>query len=97
MNSSKLNDALREAFDGTAADRRVVVRQATDLAAADKSLTDRGVALTVDEVVSNLNDAPAGSDLVERWNWWLGALDIAYGGYQQFTVQTRADDPALDT
>lgn len=97
MNSSKLNDALHEAFDGTAADRRVVVRQATDLAAAEQSLTDRGVELTVEEIVSNLNDAPARSDLVERWNWWLGALDIAYGGYQQFTAQTRADDPALDT
>ena len=97
MNATHLDDALREAFDSSAADRRVVVRQATDLAAVGKPEADRGVALSVDEVITNLEDAPDGADLVDRWNWWLGALDLAYGGYQQFTVQARADDPELDT
>ena len=97
MNATHLDDALGEAFDSSAADRRVVVRQATDLAAVGKPEADRGVALSVDEIVDNLEDAPDGADLVDRWNWWLGALDLAYGGYQQFTVQARADDPELDT
>ena len=97
MDATQLDDALREAFDSAAADRRVVVRQATDLAAIGKAEADRGVALSVDDIVDNLQDAPDGTDLVDRWNWWLGALDIAYGGYQQFTVQARADDPELDT
>jgi hypothetical protein len=22
--------------------------------------------------------------LPERWNWWLGALDIAHGGHAEF-------------
>ncbi|TQQ81592.1 hypothetical protein [Halonotius roseus] len=97
MDATQLNDALREAFDSSAADRRVVVRQATDLAAVGKPESDRGVPLSVDDIVDNLRDAPDGADLVDRWNWWLGALDLAYGGYQQFTVQARADDPELDT
>lgn len=97
MDATRLDDALRETFDSAAADRRVVVRQATDLAAAGKAEADRGVALSIAGIVDNLQDAPDGADLVDRWNWWLGALELAYGGYQQFTVQARADDPALDT
>ncbi|RJX44760.1 hypothetical protein DM826_01225 [Halonotius aquaticus] len=97
MDATHLDDALREAFDSPAADRRVVVRQATDLAAVGKPEADRGVALSVDDIVDNLQDAPDGADLVDRWNWWLGALELAYGGYQHFTVQAKAGDPALDT
>ena len=97
MDATHLDDALQAAFDSTTADRRVVVRQATDLAAVDKPNADRGVALTVDDIVDNLQDAPDGADLVDRWNWWLGALDLAYGGYQQFTVQASTDDPAPGT
>lgn len=22
-----------------------------------------------------------------RWNWWLGALEAAYGGYREFQVR----------
>lgn len=97
MDATCLNDTLEATFDSSAADRRVVVRQASDLAAIGKAEADRGVALAVDDIVTHLQDAPADADLVDRWNWWLGALDLAYGGYQQFTVQARADDPALDT
>ena len=97
MDASRLNDALHDAFDSSAADRRVVVRQATDLDAAGNAEADRGVALSVDDIVTQLQDAPEDSDLADRWNWWMGSLDIAYGGYWQFTVQARADDPELDT
>jgi len=38
-------------------------------------------------VIDHLGDAPDGSSLVERWNWWLGALDAAYGDYDYFTVR----------
>ena len=86
MDATHLDDALRAAFDSTTADRRVVVRQATDLAAVGKPNADRGVALTVDDIVDNLQDAPDGADLVDRWNWWLGALEAAYGGYYEFRV-----------
>ena len=97
MDATCLNDALRDEFESTAADRRVVVRQATDLADAGKAEVDRGHELSVDDIVAQLQDAPDGADLVDRWNWWLGALDLAYGGYRQFTVQAVASDPELDT
>lgn len=96
MDATRLNDTLKATFDSSAADRRVVVRQASDLAAIGKAEADRGVGLAVDDIVTHLQDAPADADLVDRWNWWLGALDLAYGGYQQFTVQARADDPEVD-
>lgn len=97
MDATRLNDALQAEFDSSAADRRVVVRQATDLADAGIAEADRGHELTVDDIVAQLQDAPDDADLVDRWNWWLGALDLAYGGYRQFTVQARADDPELNT
>jgi len=97
VDATRLNNALGEAFDGSAADRRVVVRQATDLAESGKAETDRGVALSVDEIVDQLQDAPDDTDLIDRWNWWIGSLDLAYRGYWQFTVQTRTDDATDDT
>lgn len=86
VNESELDRALAEAFDGSEAERRVVVRQALDLAASGKAERDRGTELTVGEVVAQLNDAPDGS-VASRWNWWLGALEVAYGGYREFQVQ----------
>ena len=86
MNEEKLDAALEERFGGTAAQRRVVVRQAGDLAATGKPQADRGAALTADVVADNLADAPERSTLPERWNWWMGALEVAYGGYRQFQI-----------
>ncbi|WP_136600818.1 hypothetical protein [Salinigranum halophilum] len=86
VNESKLDRALREAFAGTDAERRVVVRQAMDLADSGQVTRDRGVALTVDEVVRNLADAPD-ERVANRWNWWMGALEVAYGGYAAFQVR----------
>ncbi|WP_101294052.1 hypothetical protein [Halegenticoccus soli] len=87
MDDARLDAALESAFGGAPAERRVVVRQARDLADAGKAEVDRGAPLTVDEVVRNLGDAPADCTIPERWNWWLGALEAAYGGYEPFQVR----------
>lgn len=87
LDPDELDAALAATFDATDAERRVVVRQARDLADSEKPARDRGTPLTVAEVVANLSDAPAGDSLPSRWNWWLGALEVAYGGYAEFQVQ----------
>jgi hypothetical protein len=87
FSADELAEALRAAFDGDDAEFRVVARQARDLADAGIVADDRGAALTVDEIVRNLADAPDGSSAADRWNWWLGALDAAYGGYREFEVR----------
>jgi hypothetical protein len=86
MDADELDRALAEAFEGSEAERRVVVRQAVDLADSGQVADDRGADLTVAEVVRNLDDAPDGS-VASRWNWWLGALEVAYGGYETFQVR----------
>ncbi|WP_380675660.1 hypothetical protein [Salinigranum sp. GCM10025319] len=91
MDADELDRALAEAFAGSDAERRTVVRQAIDLADSGKVGTDRGEPLTVGEVVSNLADAPDGS-VASRWNWWLGALDVAYGGYEAFQVRRYSEE-----
>ena len=79
--------ALSAEFDGDDAECRVVARQARDLADAGVVAEDRGEPLTVAAVVRNLADAPEGSSVADRWNWWLGALDAAYDGYRGFEVR----------
>lgn len=93
MDARSLDTALDRAFDADPAHRRVVVRQATDLAASGAIERDRGRALSVDMIVDNLGDAPNGLSLSARWNWWLGALEVAYGGYRQFQVTAVVDQP----
>ena len=87
FDAEELVEALRAEFDGDDAEYRVVARQARDLADAGIVAEDRGEPLTVAEVVRNLADAPEGSSVADRWNWWLGALDAAYGGYREFEVR----------
>lgn len=29
----------------------------------------------------------SGGGLASRWNWWMGALEVAYGGYAAFQVR----------
>ncbi|MWV63948.1 hypothetical protein GRS48_03790 [Halorubrum sp. JWXQ-INN 858] len=92
MDSKRLDAALAAEFGGTRAERRAVVRAARDLADSGKPSRDRGHALTVPGVVSHLSDAPDDASLVDRWNWWMGALDTAYGGYDYFTVRFLEGD-----
>ena len=90
MDPDALADALVR-FGGTDAERRVVARQARDLADAGVLERDRGHALTVETVVAELAEAPSGGP-ADRWNWWVGALDVAYGGYEQFGVRGYETD-----
>ncbi|WP_247731188.1 hypothetical protein [Halovivax limisalsi] len=82
----RLELRLRESFGGTVGESRVVVRQAIDLADSGQYEADVGVALSNDLLVDELADAPDGSP-ADRWNWWVGALEVAYGGYGQFGIQ----------
>lgn len=77
---------LADEFGGDAGPRRVVTRQARDLADSGQFESDRGRTLTASVVVENLRDAPEDCTLPERWNWWMGALELAYGGYDRFRV-----------
>ncbi|WP_348607107.1 hypothetical protein [Halobaculum rarum] len=96
MDSRELTAALEREFEGTEAARRTVTRQARDLADSSVIEADRGHELTVADVIENLADAPDDHDLVERWNWWLGSLETAYGGYERFTVRFVDDGPDVN-
>ncbi len=85
----------REALEAALADRygadedavRVVARQARDLADSGMIAEDFGYPLDVEQVLTNLDDAPDDHGLVERWNWWIGSLDVSQGGYERFRVR----------
>lgn len=87
MNRPTLAEALADEFDADGDVCRVVARMAGDLADAGRYREDVGEALTPDLVVDELRDAPDCYDLVERWNWWVGSLSLAYGGYDRFVVR----------
>lgn len=88
MDRDALDGALAEAFGGEPAERRVVVRQALDLADAGRwSATHEGEPLTVERVVAELEQAPSGESVADRWNWWIGSLEIAYGGFERFAIR----------
>ena len=94
MDRPRLEKALESTFGGTESERRAIARAACDLADSGRPSRDRGHALTVSGVIDHLEDAPDDSSVVERWNWWLGALDAAYGGYDYFTVRFVEGDEA---
>lgn len=85
MDRDRLISALNE-FDPTPDERRVVVRQAMDLADSGRYEADTGSTLSSAVVVRNLRDAPD-DRLPGRWNWWIGSLTAAYGGYERFQVR----------
>jgi hypothetical protein len=88
LRRERLDRALDRAFESSDGERRAVVRAAGDLADSGRLAADRGTPLTVETVVTELDEAPDGSSLVERWNWWVGALAVAYGdAYAQFGVR----------
>ena len=74
-----------ETFGGDEAERRAVARHARDMADSGRYGADADVPLTPEHVVVQLADAPEGSP-AERWNWWVGALEFAYGGYTEFQL-----------
>ncbi len=75
-----------EAFGGDEAERRAVARHARDLADSGRYAADADAELTSEHVVVQLADAPEGGP-AERWNWWLGSLEIAYGAYSEFLIR----------
>ena len=87
MNRRTLEAELAETFDAEDDVVTAVARQARDLADAGRFDADFDAELTVETVVENLGDAPDGYSLAERWNWWLGALDVSHGGYTEFGVR----------
>jgi hypothetical protein len=88
VNRQVLRLLLRQAHaESTVGERRVVARAAGDLADSGRFTEDRGVALTPQAVVEELSEAPDEMALVERWNWWMGSMDLAHGGYERFRVR----------
>jgi hypothetical protein len=94
---TELETALDQTFDASPEERRVVARQARDFVTSGTPEADRGRPVSIGAIVGNLEDAPAESSLPERWNWWMGALEVAYGGYRQFQVIAVRDASADDT
>jgi hypothetical protein len=86
IDPERLEERLHEEFGGTPAEARVVVRQAVDLADSGRYEDDVGATLTTDAVVAELSDAPEGGP-PERWNWWIGSLEVAHGGYGRFGIR----------
>ncbi|WP_137289322.1 hypothetical protein [Natronorubrum halophilum] len=86
IDPGRLEIRLRDEFGGTKGQSRVVVRQAVDLADSGQYTADVGATLTNDVVIEELSDAPEGAP-ADRWNWWIGSLEIAYGGYGRFGIQ----------
>ena len=87
MDRQRLEAEFADQYDADDEMRRVVARQAQDLADSDRISEDFGFDLTVEDVLSNLDDAPEDQSLAERWNWWMGALDLSHGGYERFHVR----------
>lgn len=87
MNLAVLEHRLWHVFDGDPAEFRAVVRMAGDLSDSGRYATHTGHALSPEHVVDHLQDAPPGS-VSARWNWWMGALEFAFGGYAEFQVRT---------
>jgi len=87
MNRELLEIRLKKVFEAPRDERRVVVRQAGDLHDSSVYADTHDRELAVDVVIANLSDAPDDLSLVDRWNWWIGALDLAHGGYDQFRIR----------
>lgn len=86
IDPGRLDVRLRDEFGGTPGQSRVVVRQAVDLADSGQYEADVGTTLTTELVIDELSDAPEGTP-AERWNWWIGSLEVAYGDYERFGIR----------
>jgi hypothetical protein len=88
VNRQVLRLLLKQAFPESASDqRRVVARMAGDLADSGRYREVKQRGLTPQAVVANLEDAADEYSLLERWNWWIGALDLAHGSHDEFRVR----------
>jgi len=87
MDPNELAGELAAAFGGSEQVRRAVARQARDLADSGRIEDGFGYELTADAVVDHLADAPDDHSLLDRWNWWIGSLELADGSYQRFRVR----------
>ncbi|PSP39222.1 hypothetical protein BRC71_03115 [Halobacteriales archaeon QH_7_65_31] len=85
MDTAALKQRL-DRFDGSVSERRAVARQARDLADSGVFERDEGYQLTAAVVVEQLADAPDGGP-ADRWNWWLGSLEVVHGAYSRFQVE----------
>ncbi len=92
MDRERLVDELAASYGGTDSTLRAVSRQAQDLSDSGRIEQDMDYQLTVEDVIENLDDAPKEYSLVERWNWWMGALELSFGEYQQFRVRPDLED-----
>ncbi|MFC6716884.1 hypothetical protein ACFQGT_16485 [Natrialbaceae archaeon GCM10025810] len=86
-----LESRLRERFGGSPGEARTVARQAVDLADAGRYEADVDAPLTADVVCQELADAPDGTP-ADRWNWWIGSLELAFGGYERFGIRRYRTD-----
>ncbi|MFB6267395.1 MAG: hypothetical protein ABEI31_07030 [Halodesulfurarchaeum sp.] len=86
MNREVLEHRLERAFPGSAPERRAVSRMAADLHDSGMFREDEGHPLSPAVIVEHLRDAPDGR-VADRWNWWMGALEHAHGGYVRFQVR----------
>ena len=88
VDREELVQKLETEFDGNERALRAVSRQARDLVDWGRIEEDTGYEPTPDDVVAHLRDAPDSRTLVERWNWWVGSLELAYSEeYRQFRVR----------
>ena len=87
VDRSKLATTLAEHFDAGETTARIVARQAGDLHDSRQLAYDLDMEVTVESVVAHLEDAPDDHSLIDRWNWWLGALELSHGGYERFKVR----------
>ena len=92
MNRDRLDARLEQVFGASAAECRVVVRQAGDLHDSGRYAAIYGAELTVADVIENLREAPDDLGVVERWNWWIGALHLAHDGFDSFLVRRYRGD-----
>ena len=86
VDRERLERRLGEEFGGSSGEARVVVRQAVDLADSNRYESHVGSTLTTDVVLEELADAPDGTP-ADRWNWWIGSLEFAYGEFGRFTIR----------
>jgi hypothetical protein len=92
VDRTRLVDELEATFGGSEAALRAVSRQARDLSDSGRIAEDMDHELTVEIVISNLEDAPDDHSLVDRWNWWIGSLELSFGNYQRFRVRPDLED-----